>query len=60
MGIFNDLGKKVERFKQQVEDASKETFECADCGAQFHAEYDECPECGSDDIGPIESATDES
>ncbi|MFB6070824.1 MAG: hypothetical protein ABEJ76_07350 [Halanaeroarchaeum sp.] len=54
MGIFNDLGRRVESFKRQVEAASEETYECEDCGADFHAAYDECPECGSDSVVQIE------
>ena len=50
MSLFRDLGKKAERFKQQAEEAARETYECEICGTQFHADYEQCPECGNDEI----------
>lgn len=46
MSLFNTLGQKVERFKQQVEDVARETRDCEACGASFHVDREECPECG--------------
>lgn len=48
MGLFRTLGERVERFKQQADAAAEETYACTDCDATFHAEYDECPECGGE------------
>jgi len=49
MSLFRDLGKKAEKLKQQVA-SSEGTYQCDDCGAEMHAEYEECPECGSEAI----------
>ena len=54
MSLFRDLGKKAEKFKQGVTASSEETYECADCGAEMHADYDECPECGSNEVRAVE------
>ncbi len=54
MGIFNDLGRTVEQFKQDAAEAAEKqaAYRCRDCESQFHVEYEECPECGSQDITP--------
>jgi rRNA maturation endonuclease Nob1 len=48
MGLFRDAGKRLERFKRQVEDvaASEAEFECRDCGTPVYADREDCPECG--------------
>lgn len=48
MGLFRNLGQKVERFKQEVESASQDRFVCEDCEREFRAEYSKCPECGGE------------
>lgn len=52
MGLFENLGRKVEAFKQQAEEASKETAtrECADCGELVYTDREDCPECGSERV----------
>lgn len=52
MGLFEKLGRNVERFKQDAKAAADESaaYECLACGARLHAEHEECPECGSDDV----------
>jgi ribosomal protein L37AE/L43A len=50
MGLFRNLGKQAERFKQQAEEAADETYECEACDTQFHAAYEQCPECGNDEL----------
>lgn len=52
MSLFRNIGRRVERLKREVDDAAEEaaSFECEDCGHRLHADRDECPECGSDDI----------
>jgi hypothetical protein len=50
VGLFRNLGKKAERFKQQAEAAADEIYECKECDMQFHAEYDQRPECGNENI----------
>jgi len=60
MGLFENLGRKVESFKQQAEEAAEETTsdeatseedalgECADCGEPVAVDRSECPSCGGD------------
>ena len=52
MGLFRDVGRRVERLKNEVTTAADETasYECADCGAAIHADRDTCPECGSERV----------
>jgi len=52
MGLFNKLGRQVEQFKQDAKEAAEESavYQCRVCGARFHTEYDECPECGAQEI----------
>ncbi|SFS00683.1 hypothetical protein SAMN05216559_2392 [Halomicrobium zhouii] len=52
MGLFEKLGREVEEFKQNAKQAAEAEadYRCRDCEAQFHHDYDECPECGSDDV----------
>ncbi|MFB6110074.1 MAG: hypothetical protein ABEJ60_04280 [Halodesulfurarchaeum sp.] len=54
MGIFNELGRQLERFKQSAQAAAEETaeYQCQACGARFHAEFEACPECGAAEIAP--------
>lgn len=50
MGLFKNLGKKVEEFKQASEAAASDEadYECRDCGERFFADREACPECGGD------------
>jgi len=58
MGIFENLGRKVEEFKQQAEEASQQqaVAECADCGESVYTEREDCPACGSDDLVATDSS----
>lgn len=63
MGLFEDLGERVERFKQQATDASKESadYECLACGEPVYTDQGECPNCGSEDVAarePVDEASD--
>ncbi|MBV0902375.1 PhlB family protein [Haloarcula salina] len=57
MGLFNDLGRKVEELKQEVENASDEeaTHRCGACEALLYPDHDECPECGEPSVSPVET-----
>lgn len=48
MGLFKDVGRKVERFKQAAKDVAEEeaTRRCTDCGKRFYTDQETCPECG--------------
>lgn len=48
MSLFNSLGRKVEQFKHQVEEAASRTQECAECGEEFHVDGEACPACGAE------------
>ncbi|WP_224332294.1 hypothetical protein [Haloprofundus halobius] len=58
MGIFNELGRQVEQFKQSVEKTAEENaaYQCRECDARFHTHHDQCPECGAE---RVESTTTE-
>lgn len=53
MGLFNALGRKVESFKQQVDEAATGTYACEDCGERFHTAHDACPACGADAVETV-------
>ena len=55
MGLFNDLGRKVEELKQEVETASDDeaTHRCIECETRLYTDHDECPECGSTSVLPL-------
>ncbi|AFZ74251.1 hypothetical protein [Natronobacterium gregoryi] len=52
MSMFERLGEKVERFKQEAEAARDDATEyrCLECDVEFHTERDTCPDCGSEDV----------
>jgi rubrerythrin len=55
MGLFNRLGREVEKFKQSATAASEESeYVCRECGAEFATDYDACPECDSEHVEPVE------
>lgn len=60
MGLFENLGRKVERFKQAAEDAAEEeaSHRCEDCGEPYYTDQDACPECGGDVVA-VEPAVEE-
>lgn len=49
MGLFRDVGNRVERFKQAVEGVAKDEaeYECAECGELVYTDREDCPECGA-------------
>lgn len=50
MGLFEKLGREVEKFKQTaVETAEDEaTHACEACDSRFYIDHEACPECGGD------------
>ncbi|ODR81097.1 hypothetical protein BG842_01980 [Haladaptatus sp. W1] len=48
MGLFKNIGRKVEEFKQTSEAVAAEeaSYECTDCGKRLYTSHDVCPECG--------------
>jgi uncharacterized OB-fold protein len=57
MGLFRDLGRRVEEMKRAASDAADETatHECEDCGATLYTDHETCPECGSEAVVARES-----
>lgn len=57
MGLFNKLGREIEQFKQNAKAAAEETadYQCQACNARFHSEYDECPDCGAQNVTALPS-----
>jgi len=51
MGFFEKVGRQVEKFKQTAKEAADENadYQCQSCDAQFSANDDQCPECGSEE-----------
>lgn len=49
MGLFRDVGNRVERFKKAVEGVAKDEaeYKCAECGELVYTDRDDCPECGA-------------
>jgi len=47
MGLFNEVGRQVEKFKQTAKNAAKsaETYQCPACGEKFDSTHEQCPEC---------------
>ncbi len=64
MGLFNEVGRHVERFRQTAKETAAESaaYECGACGERFHTDHDECPECGATAVESVaeESGGDES
>lgn len=52
MSLFRDLGRRVERFRHDVESAADEEapLECEACGERVFSEREACPSCGSETI----------
>lgn len=52
MGLFRDVGRRVERFKKQAASTAEEgaSHECRDCGERLYAARDRCPDCGSEAV----------
>lgn len=50
MGLFKDVGRRVEQFKQAARDAAEEeaTHRCTACGERFYTAQETCPECGGE------------
>jgi len=48
MGLFEDIGRKVETFKQQAESHSHEQAraKCSECETLVYTDREDCPECG--------------
>ncbi|MFD1586996.1 zinc ribbon domain-containing protein [Halorientalis brevis] len=52
MGFFNNLGRKVEEFKRDVDSAKADeaTHQCTACDHLYFAAREECDECGRDAV----------
>ncbi|WP_440771642.1 FmdB family zinc ribbon protein [Natronorubrum sp. DTA28] len=52
MSMFERLGEKVERFKQEAVSARDDSvnYRCRNCDEGFHSEQQTCPECGSTEV----------
>lgn len=61
MGFFRKMGRNVEEFAQSVKESADETadYRCVDCDERFHADHDECPECGGDVVVVEQTESDE-
>lgn len=50
MSLFRKIGRRVERFKQDIESAADEHSrdECPECGQPLAEEQTTCPNCGAE------------
>lgn len=57
MGLFEKFGRRVERFKQEVEERADEqaSHKCENCGTVYYIDQDECEDCGENSVVPIET-----
>lgn len=65
MGLFEEAGRRFERFKQDARAAAEETatedtadYECTGCGAQLHEAADRCPKCKSTEVVHVDQGDD--
>jgi DNA-directed RNA polymerase subunit RPC12/RpoP len=60
MGLFENLGRKVEEFKQEATEASREqaAYRCGECGELVYGGRDDCSECGSENLVPRDESDD--
>lgn len=58
MELFKKLGRQVEQFKAEATDAAERhgnrNYRCEACGAGFDEHRDQCPDCGSNDVVPVD------
>lgn len=56
MGLFRRLGRRAEAFRSEMEAAADRhsRYRCEACGARFVERHQQCPECLSGDVTPIE------
>jgi hypothetical protein len=61
VGLFEDIGRKVETFKQQAESHSQERAraKCPECETLVYTDREDCPECGHESLLVRKSATEE-
>ncbi|WP_137288393.1 zinc ribbon domain-containing protein [Natronorubrum halophilum] len=59
MSMFERLGEKVERFKQEAVSARDDgvTYRCRNCDEGFYSEQETCPSCGSTEVERVAPET---
>ena len=55
MGLFNDLGKTVERTKRAYLGGRTPAFHCRSCETSVRENYEHCPHCGEPTVEPVET-----
>ena len=57
MSLFERLGRKVEQFKQEVDETrdAEPKYQCRNCETVYYSAYDSCPECDSESVGHIDA-----
>jgi len=52
VGLFEDIGRKVETFKQQAESVSqgRARAKCPECDTLVYTDREDCPDCGHDQL----------
>ncbi|MFC6989011.1 hypothetical protein ACFQJD_10310 [Haloplanus sp. GCM10025708] len=56
MNPFRKLGRQVERFKSNAEEAAGERprYQCTECEARFDEAHPRCPECDAANVVSID------
>ncbi|MBX0295418.1 hypothetical protein [Haloarcula nitratireducens] len=52
MGLFSDVGRKVEKTKQAFTDGERAEYVCVACEEPLDENYEYCPRCGEDSVEP--------
>lgn len=52
MGLFSELGRQVEQFRQTARSAAKQEadYRCRACDVELHTRPEACPECGAEQV----------
>ena len=52
MGLFKQVGRQIEQFKQTATETAEESadYQCRGCDSRFHTYHDQCPKCGAQTI----------
>jgi len=54
MSLFRKAGEKFEETKRTLLDGTEAAYACGACEEPLTADFDYCPHCGEDAVGPVE------
>ena len=53
MSLFSDVGRKVEKTKQELIDGKQAEYVCVSCEKLVDENYEYCPHCGEETVEPV-------